>query len=385
MVGRVSACRFAVLTVVLWAMIQGASLGATVPGEKDVLFGFDLDLLSQAFNQFTNLQTQYGEKEGNVHFAAWLKSQGRTQQQYDSAWNAWWQRFKADPTGKLAARFSQLNSKYSQQNNFGDVPSKKLETREGVTLDQYAKISVALSRPSGAGAKIDVDKVLRQNGIESQARWKRVNEAWAKAMHDDTSYALVQQYGALYQHYAGPAFEEEQQKQVAASLAAHNRLPPPPPSPPASPPSVADLFPKLAATAPAERWSAARQIALQCSLWAGPARKDPADPRSKACSPQALHEKLLPAILDAIDHHGDDTLNYGTNMLDFLGDLGLKDATVKSAVERAARRDQDRLTALEAAFAPIQNKAVPERVFLRAKIDGYQAAVKELKGALASW
>jgi hypothetical protein len=31
------------------------------------------------------------------------------------------------------------------------------------------------------------------------------------------------------------------------------------------------------------------------------------------------------------------------------------------------------------------NKAVPERVFLRTKIDSYQEAVKELKGALAGW
>ncbi len=382
MIGKVSACRFAVLFFVLWAVVQGPSLAATVPGEKDVLFGFDLDMLSKAFNQFTNLRTQYGEKDGNVHFDAWLKSQGRTHQQYNSAWNAWWQRFKADPTGQLEARFGQLNSKYSQENNFGDVPSKKQEAREGVTLDQYAKIAAALSRP---GVKVDVDKVLRQNGIDSQARWKRVNEAWTKAMHDDTSYALVQQYGALYQQYAGPAFEEAQQKQVAASLAAHNREPAPPPSRPARPPSVADLLPKLGAAAPAERWSTARQIALQCSLWAGPARKDPADPRAKVCSPQALHDKLLPVILDAIDHHGDDTIEYGTNMLDFLGELGLKDATAKAAVERAARRDQERLTALEATFAPIQNKAVPERIFLRTKIDGYQVAVKELKGALASW
>jgi hypothetical protein len=165
----------------LWAMILGPAFAAT--GEKDVLFGFDLDMLSKAFNQFTNLRTQYGEKDGNVHFDAWLKSQGRTHQQYDSAYAAWWQRFKADPTGQLEARFGQLNSKYSQENNFGDVPSKKQEAREGVTLDQYAKIVAALSRP---GVKIDVGKVLRQNGIENQARWKRVNDAWTKAMHDDT-------------------------------------------------------------------------------------------------------------------------------------------------------------------------------------------------------
>ncbi|HEY4591045.1 MAG TPA: hypothetical protein VIJ61_01480, partial [Thermoanaerobaculia bacterium] len=104
-----------------------------------------------------------------------------------------------------------------------------------------------------------------------------------------------------------------------------------------------------------------------------------------SCSPKALRKRLLPVILDAVDHHGDDTVDYGTNMLDFLGDLGLKDAKVKSAVERALKRDQDRLAALEAEFAPIQNKAVPERITLRSKIDGYQAAVRDLEAALAEW
>ena len=144
-------------------------------------------------------------------------------------------------------------------------------------------------------------------------------------------------------------------------------------------------MPKLGAADPVTRWSAARQIALQCSLWSGPGRKSAGDPRASSCSPKVLRERLLPVILDAIDHHGDDTIEYGTNMLDFLGDLGLKDASVRGAVERALKRDQERLAALEAAFAPIQDKAVPERIFLRAKIDGYQAAVRDLKAALASW
>jgi hypothetical protein len=74
--GKGSACRFVILVVVLWTMIAGVSFGATVPGNKDVLFDFDLDMLSKAFNQFTNLRTQYGEKEGNVHFDAWLKTYG---------------------------------------------------------------------------------------------------------------------------------------------------------------------------------------------------------------------------------------------------------------------------------------------------------------------
>jgi hypothetical protein len=91
---------------------------------------------------------------------------------------------------------------------------------------------------------------------------------------------------------------------------------------------------------------------------------------------------VLPLVLDAIDHHGDDTLNYATNMLDFLDEVGLKDASLKPALERALRRDRDRLAALQAQFAPIQNQAVPERIMLRTKIDGYQAAVRDLEQAL---
>jgi hypothetical protein len=371
------------LVAVLLGLLGGRvpARAEAVKGETEVLLGFDLDLLAKAFCQLTTLRTQYGEKDGKVHFDAWLKTQGRTRPQFDASYDAWWRRFKADSTGQLEARFTSLNGKCTNEANFGDVPSHAKEVREGITLEQYAKISVALSRQPGA----DLNKVLRQNGIDSQARWKRVNEAWTKAMHDDASLGLVQQYAELYQKYAGPAFEKEQQDKTAEILAAHNREAPPPPSPHSGPPTLADLQPKLSASSPAERWSAARQIALQCSLWSGPARKDAGDPRAPYCSPRALHERLLPVILDAVDHHDDDTLDYGTNLLDLVGDLGLRDATVKAAVERALKRDQDRLTALEAAFAPIQNKAVPERVTLRSKIDGYQAAVRDLKAALASW
>ncbi|MFL6235048.1 MAG: hypothetical protein ACJ76N_18075 [Thermoanaerobaculia bacterium] len=374
---RIWICGF-VVVLLLGAV---SARGEEVPGQKEVLSGFDLGGLAKALCQFTTLRTQYGEKDGWVKFDAWLKGQGKTRQQYENSYAAWWKRFKADSTGRLEARFLQINAACVNEANFGDVPSRAKEAKEGVTLEQYAKISVALSRNPGA----DLNKVLKQNGIESQARWKRVNEAWTKAMHDDTSFALTQQYAALYQKYAGPAFEKEQEEQTAEILARSNAQPPPRPQPHTTPDSVDELAPKLGAADPATRWTAARQIALQCSLWAGPGRKSASDPRAAFCAPQSLRERLLPVIVDAIDHHGDDTVEYGTNMLDFLGDLGLKDARVKSAVERALKRDQERLAALEAKLAPIQDKAVPERIFLRGKIDGYQGAVRDLKAALASW
>jgi hypothetical protein len=56
-----------------------------------------------------------------------------------------------------------------------------------------------------------------------------------------------------------------------------------------------------------------------------------------------------------------------------------------NAVERALQRDRDRLAELEAEFAPIQDKAVPERMLLRPKLDGYRAAVRDLEAELRSW
>jgi len=151
---------------------------------------------------------------------------------------------------------------------------------------------------------------------------------------------------------------------------------PPRPEPHTVPSTVDELMPKLGAAEPAARWAAARQIALLCSQWAGPGRKSASDPRAPYCAPKVLRERLLPVILDAVDHHGDDTVEYGAGMVGSLGDLGLKDAKVKAAVERALKRDRARLVALEAA---------PDRAASRHKIEGYQAAVRDLEAALANW
>ena len=212
---RVWTCSF----VVLLGALPGWGVNVT---REEALAGFDLDGLAKALCRCTTLRIQYGEKEGAAHFNAWLAGQGHTRQQYETSYAAWWQRFKADSTGQLEARFLLINSKCVNEANFGDVPSRAKEAREGVTLEQYAKISAALS-PSA-----DLSKVLRQYGIESRAHWRRVNEVWTRALRDDASRALAQQYAALYQKYAGPDFAQEQQERTAESLARSNVKPPRP-------------------------------------------------------------------------------------------------------------------------------------------------------------
>ena len=66
-------------------------------------------------------------------------------------------------------------------------------------------------------------------------------------------------------------------------------------------------------------------------------------------------------------------------------DLSSDAGAVWSTVQRVLRRAEDHLATLEASFEPIKDKAVPERIPMRQKIDEYTAAVRDLRAALASW
>lgn len=357
-----------------------AARAAGEPPGVEKISGFDVALLAEAFARQATFRTQHGEKEGNAKFAEWLASRGLTAADFHASYAAWWERFRADPTGQLEARFHRINSEWSQQLNFGDAKDRRQEAREGVTLDQYAKVAVALYRQPGA----DVETVVKKNGLKGKAHWEKVNAAWAKAMKDDTSYALVQQYAALFQKHAGPQFEAEQRAVLANSLAnppKNAERPLDPPKPPPFEEHVANLDAKV----PAERWRAARFVAVQCDLWLGPARKDPKDSRAKHCSREALEARLLPVMLDAIDHFDDQTLHDATGLLDYFGELDLKTSSAKMAIQRARNRTATRLETLEAAWAPIKDKAVPERLTLRQRLDDTRQAVKEFEETLEKW
>ena len=343
--------------------------------------GFDVALLAEALARLTTLRTQHGEKPGEVEFERWLAGKGRTRADYESAYASWWERFRADPTGQLEARFHRINSEWVQQLNFADAPDRRLETREGVTLDTYARIAVELTRLPGK----PIEEVLKRHGVKDAAHWQRVNEAWGKAMKEDTTFALVQQYGALYQKYAGAQFTAEQDALLAGNLAEHNRKETPAPAPPPKPPTIDDSVARMKAASGRERWSAAREYAHACDLWSGPSRSDPKDPRAPFCARARLKSDLAPVILEAVERSDDDTIGFNVGLLDYLTELGLVDDEARMTAKRALRRASDRLATLEASFAPIRDKAVPERMTLRVKIDENTAAGAELARTLANW
>jgi hypothetical protein len=355
------------------------TLSLPVLAQQDAYFGYDLDRMAEAMARQTTYRTQYGEAEGNVKFDTWLAEGKSSREEYTKAWNAWWERFRADNSGKLEAQFHTLNSVYVQKMNFADVRDMRNDKQAGVTLEAYAKIVAEMTQNPN-----DVDGVLKRNGIKSQTQWQKINEAWAAAMKADTTFATTQQYAALFQKYAGPQFQQQQQERLADAIARGNVRDTPPPSRP-SPPTIDETVAKLASEDRVERWTASREYARLCDLWLGPARKDPKDDRAKHCDRATLESKLLPVILDAADHFDDDTVSYGTFALDFLDDLDLKTPSAKLTIQRALNRSQARLEVLEAAFAPIQDKAVPERITLRRKIDDYTGAVREFESVLAKW
>ena len=377
--------RAALAAIALLCAVSGSAPGraAEAPGIRgeESYRGFDVTLLAEALARFTTLRTQHGEKPGEVEFERWLAGKGRTRADYESAYASWWERFRADPTGQLEARFHRINSEWVQQLNFADAPDRRQESREGVTLDTYARIAVELTRLPGK----PIEEVLKRHGVKDAAHWQRVNEAWAKAMKEDTTFALVQQYGALYQKYAGSQFTAEQDAVLANSLADHNRKAPAAPSAPPKPPTIDDSIARMKAGSGRERWSAAREYAHACDLWSGPSRSDPKDPRAPFCARERLRADLAPVILEAVDRADDDTIGFNVGLLDYLTELGLVDDNARLTARRALRRASDRLATLEASFAPIRDKAVPERMTLRVKIDEYTAAVDALERTLAKW
>src|SRR5262249_51239601 len=58
---------------------------------------------------------------------------------------------------------------------------------------------------------------------------------------------------------------------------------------------------------------------------------------------------------------------------------------LRSAITRCVNRARERLASFEAAFAPIRDKAVPERIVMQARIQEYQSLIGTIDGILRDW
>src|ERR1700733_7609662 len=184
----------------------------------DAIYGVTKQTLAELMGKYAELKAKFGERQGEAGSDGSLASRGLAKKTWATRPNGWMDRSRADPTGRAEAEFHMMLAQETQKAHFGDVRDMSQDTQEGITLDQYAQITVAVSR-QGA----DADATGGQFGLSDIAHWQRANAAWAAKMGEDTTHKLTMQYGQLYQKYAGPQFQQEMLQQTADILAQNNR------------------------------------------------------------------------------------------------------------------------------------------------------------------
>src|SRR4029078_333716 len=83
-------------------------------------------------------------------------------------------------------------------------------------------------------------------------------------------------------------------------------------------------------------------------------------------------------LIEMIERHDEHTTSDAENGARKLWDLGVRGDDFRGAISRCLNRAREKLTSLQAAFAPIQNQAVPERVTLQSRIQDYQSLVETM-------
>ena len=92
---------------------------------------------------------------------------------------------------------------------------------------------------------------------------------------------------------------------------------------------------------------------------------------------------MAPILIEMIEQHDEHTTSDAENGIRKLWDLEVKNDDVRGAVGRCLNRAREKLATLQAAFAPIQNQTVPERVTLQSGIQDYTSLVETMEDYLA--
>lgn len=337
------------------------------------IFGLSMQDCAEIMAKESTLRAQFGEVEGKAQHLQFLRSKGIDENTWAQAWNGWWTRMQADPSGQLHARFNTLQSQLATAAHFGDVRDMSHDQMEGVTLDTYARIMATISQGNAPGP------LLVAEGID-EARWARVQKAWNDAMGADTSLRLTTQYGQLYAKHS-PNHQAKMEAQVAAIMSESYAE---------RAGGVSDepeveytremMIAEMQSSKPRERWSAAH---LLCNEW------DIAEDRS------ALQGPLLRAMelhAECLERHDEFTASWAeTAARDFgmlAGEGALTQAQASDAQDAMARcrnRAAEALVTLQAAFAPIADKAVPERHGLQTQIQEHRSLLEGLDEVLGEW
>ncbi|MEZ4380559.1 MAG: hypothetical protein R3A79_04390 [Nannocystaceae bacterium] len=322
----------------------------------------------------TALKAQHGEAASRPLFSQYLAQRGVDQNTWAHAWNGWWTRMQSDPSGQLHAKFSTIQQELMLANHFADVPDASQDAKEGVTLDAYARVM------AGAAGGGDIQQLVAAEGFD-WGQWQRAQAAWNAAMAADVNHHLTTQYGQLYAKYT-PGFQQQMQGQVAGIMAADYAARAAGQDDEPDPEyTFEDMVRELEDPKPATRWTAAHHVANQ---WDIGDKSDPALSRAA----QRAYERMI----ECLEQHDAFTVSdaeAAAGDLKMFASEGLLTAAqageAKGCIERCLNRGREHLATLEAAFAPIRDKAVPERVRMQSQLQDYGSLVSELSEIAGEW
>ncbi len=341
---------------------------------EERIHGLSMKDCAEIMGQDGALKAQHGEPAYKPLFQQYLAQRGIDENTWAHAWNGWWTRMQADPSGQLHAKFSTLQQQITMQAHMADIPDASGESKEGVTLDLYAQLMAKV-----AGGE-DINALLAGAGL-SMDQWQRAQAAWNAAMAADTNHHLTTQYGQLYAKYT-PGFQQQMEAQTAAIMAAdYAERAAGRPDEPEVEYTFADMQREMNDATPSTRWQAAHHVA---NTWDIGDRSDP--------SLRAAAQRAVELAEECLERHDDFTVSDAESLA---GDLKMfaaegfltpaQSQDLKGSIERCLNRGRETLATHQAAFAPIRDKAVPERVHMQSRIQDYTSLVEELSEIVEEW
>lgn len=313
------------------------------------------------------LKEQWGERDYRSHFQSFLAQKGIDENTWGNADNAWHTRMDADKSGQLWARYHQIESGLSLKAHMSDVADMSQDVKGGLSLDIYARISAEIAQPGA-----DFAAVLAKLGVTQDA-WNTGREAWNAAMAQDTMHKITTQYGLLYAKY-NPAHQAAMMAQAGQIVANRNES-----SSVDDTPEEEYTFDKameeVQSGTPKVRWKAAH---LLCQKVQTEVSGDP------------MRQKLgrtacIPVLIECLERHDKATVSDAESAARDLVELEHFTDDAKGAIARCLARSKDHLATVQAAFAPIKNKNVPERVYLQSEMQDYQSLVETLQDIVNEW
>ena len=346
----------------------------------DELGGYNLDDLGKATAMQGNFRDTYGEAGQDEPFDQYLRQEFNSSlSSYYNAYQLWHDEWEKDETGTLEARFFTLMNQHILQLRVADTEDMSQVVREGVTLETYAKVAVAMSQQPDP----DVNAILAEHGISDVANWQKASQSWAQAMTEDVN--VMTQYGLLYQQFAGAGFAAEQEQRLADDLGGRFDDEADDAEEDEQSEAGVDFYAnELSSPVNEDRWYAADRMLYHCSRfrdWGD----DEGEGLEKHCNDKAINANIVPVLKEMLTNFENENVEQASGVLDGVKEIQLENEVGKDTVSLALKRAQQQYAEIKAKFDPIQFENVPEKSQLRSRMDATAYSIEEFEDHLSDW